>query len=164
MTIFINFIDNLIKNSQFLIYKNFMQFVQQIQSIENAQKQNANILKIMSNNDQGYNGFNKMNNPMQSKVTNFQLKFSIVPEIGDQSFEKNMKIYAQVKSDLALKSAIENFYKKSLKKKEAIKAFLFEGYELDPNSQETLESLGINENSIIKAIKAPNFDNLDVIS
>ena len=164
MTLFINFIDNLITNSQFLMYRNMMAFIQQNQTVENAQIQNRNIMKYMVENDPGYYQFNKDVNPIQNQVTNFQLRFSIVPEIGDQSFEKNMKIFAQVRNDSTIKFAVDNFYKKSLKKKEAITKFVFEGIVLDPNSEATLESMHINEDTIIKAIKAPNFDKLDLIS
>ena len=141
MTIFINFIDNLINNSQYLVYKNMLAFIQQNQSVENAQTQNKNILKYMSHNAEHYNPqqmFNQNTNPIQTQVTNFQLKFSIVPETGDQSFENNLKILAQVRNDSSIKTAINNFYIKSLKKREAIKKFIFKGVELNPNSEETL--------------------------
>ena len=105
---------------------------------------------------------NKYNNPINNQINNFQLRFSIVPETGDQTFETNMKIFAQVRSNFTVEQAINNFFLKALKKREAIKKFLLNNKVLDQKSQQTLESLNIDENTIIKAVKAANFDNLNV--
>ena len=73
-----------------------------------------------------------------------------------------MKIFAQVRSNFTVEQAINNFFLKALKKREAIKKFLLNNIVLDQKSQQTLESLNIDENTIIKAVKAANFDNLNV--
>jgi len=165
MNIFINNIDNIMNNAQFMIYRNMMQFNRQNQSVENAQIQNQNIMKNCFNIPQNYAGdnLNQENNPIQNNIINFQLKFIIFPEVGDQSFEKNIKVLAQVRSNSTVKMAIDNFYKKALKEREAIKKFLLNGNELDPTSESTLDSLNIDDNTIIKAIKSDNFDSLNII-
>ena len=164
MNIFINNIDNIMNNAQFMIYRNMMQFIQQNQSVENAQIQNQNIMRNLFNIQPEVSQIilNQESNPIQNNIINFQLKFSIVPEVGDQSFEKNIKVLAQVRSNSTVKMAIDNFYKKALKQREAIKKFLLNGNELDPTSESTLDSLNIDDNTIIKAIKADNFDILNL--
>jgi hypothetical protein len=165
MNIFINYIDKIINDSQLMIYRNMIQFNRQNQSVDNAQSQNQNIMRNLFNiqPDVSQIILNQENNPIQNNIINFQLRFSIVPEVGDQSFEKNIKILAQVRSNSTVKVAIDNFYKKALKKREAIKKFLLNGNELDPTSESTLDSLNIDDNTIIKAIKADNFDSLNLI-
>ena len=157
-------VNKIINDSQLMIYRNMIQFIQQNQSVENAQIQNQNIMRNLFNIQPEVSQIilNQESNPIQNNIINFQLKFSIVPEVGDQSFEKNIKILAQVRSNSTVKTAIDNFYKKALKKREAIKKFLLNGNELDPTSESTLDSLNIDDNTIIKAIKAENFDILNL--
>ena len=166
LNLFLMNIQNLMNNANFANFKNLLVFNKTEQSFEDAQKQNENIMMYLNKNNPGYliNDFNKENNPINNQIVNFQLRFSIVPEIGDQTFETNLKISAQVNSGFTLEQAIDNFFKKALKKREAIKKFILEGQELNPKSNQTLASLGIDENTIIKAIKADNFDNLNIVS
>ena len=165
MDIFNKYIQNIFNNMFFANYLYLMKFQPMQQTVDNAQKQNENIMQYMTNNnDPGYMAINQNINPIYNQISNFQLRFSIVPEVGDQTFETNLKIFAQVKSSFTVEQAIDNFFKKALKKREAIKEFLLNDNVLDPKSQETLESLNIDEDTIIKAIKADNFDNLNVIS
>jgi hypothetical protein len=165
MDIFNKYIQNIFNNMFFANYLYLMKFQPMQQTVDNAQKQNENIMQYMTNNnDPGYMAINQNINPIYNQISNFQLRFSIVPEVGDQTFETNLKIFAQVKSSFTVEQAIDNFFKKALKKREAIKEFLLDDNVLDPKSQETLESLNIDEDTIIKAIKADNFDNLNVIS
>ena len=163
MDIFSSNIQNIFNNIRFAIFGNLMKFQPMSQTVDNAQKQNENIMKNLQYPAYEMNMNNPNNNPMNTQVSNFQLRFSIVPEIGDQTFETNLKIYAQVRSCFTVEQAIDNFFKKSLKKREAIQRFLHNGMILDQKSKQTLESLNIDENTIIKAIKADNFDNLNVI-
>lgn len=165
MDIFVMNIQRIIDNIKFIKYKNMMVFQQTNQTVDLAQKQNENIMKYIAfNNQADYEDieYNKLNNPFKQEVYNFQLHFIIVPEEGDQSFEKNIKIMAQVRSNFTVEQAIDNFFKKALKKREAIKRFILDGDQLDSKSQQTLDSLNINEDTIIKAIKAENFDNLNI--
>lgn len=163
MDIFSSNIQNIFNNIRFAIFGNLMKFQPMSQTVDNAQKQNENIMKNLQYPAYEMNMNNLNNNPMNTQVSNFQLRFSIVPEIGDQTFETNLKIYAQVRSCFTVEQAIDNFFKKSLKKREAIQRFLHNGMILDQKSKQTLESLNIDKNTIIKAIKADNFDNLNVI-
>lgn len=162
MDIFNQNIQNIFNDMRFGIYANFMEFQPIQQSVGNAQIQNENIMKYLKNDSHSLN-INMNVNPLNTQVNNFQLRFSIVPEEGDQTFETNLKIFAQVRSTSTVEEAIENFFKKALKKKEAIKKFLHNDNVLDEKSQQTLDSLNINENTIIKAIKADNFDNLNIV-
>ena len=165
MDIFNRHIQNIFNNMFFANYFYLMKFQPIQQTVDNAQKQNENIMQYMiNNNDPGYMAINQNNNPIYNQISNFQLKFSIVPEDGDQTFETNLKIFAQVKSSFTVEQAIDNFFRKALKKREAIKQFLLNDNVLDEKSQETLESLNIDEDTIIKAIKADNFDNLNINS
>ena len=127
------------------------------QSIEDFQKQNAGMMKMIN-----FDYFNaqQQNQMIEISNVNFQLIFSIVPENGDQSLNNNIKICAQVRANFTIEKAIENFYKKLLKPKEAIKRFILNGNILDVKSQDTLASMNIDESTIIKAIKSENFDSL----
>lgn len=166
MKIFREHTDNLINNSQFMLFRAMFNFIRGAQNICDAQRQNQNIMMNMYNNNNDFQNNNQnMNiqtNPIQNNNSNFQLIFSIVPEQGDQSFNKNLRIFAHVTSNYTVEMAINNFYSKLLKKREAITKFLLNGNQLNPSSQQTLGSLNINENTIIKAIKANNFDQLDL--
>ena len=167
LNLFMMNIQNLLKNANYATYKNMLEFNKTEQSIEDAQKQNESIMMHLNNNAViSTTAINVNNNPFNDQYIcfNFQLRFSIVPETGDQTFESNIKIFAQVNSNFTFEQAVDNFFKKALKKREAIKKFLLNGVELDPKSKQTLASLNIDEDTIIKAIKADNFDNLNIIS
>ena len=136
----------------------------------NNNKNNNNINNINNNNNKNNifnnninnNINNQMNfNPMKQKKA-FSLKFVYVPESGDQSETPLNRILAQVLSDFTFEKACINFFTKLTKKKEAIKKFLYKGKEIPANSQSTLESLNIDENSTIMAIKSENFDQLNI--
>ena len=165
MDIFNRLIQNFfIKNTILANYFFLLKFQPMNQTVDNAQIQNGNIMKFAFSNIMQPNqiSINKYNNPINNQINNFQLRFSIVPETGDQTFETNMKIFAQVRSNFTVEQAINNFFLKALKKREAIKKFLLNNKVLDQKSQQTLESLNIDENTIIKAVKAANFDNLNI--
>ena len=132
---------------------------------------NMNPINTMNNNIFPMNNQNSnlcvpqnCNLGMQSNLvrtpTGFSLKFICVPENGDQSETPLNKILAQVRSDATFEEAVNNFYIKLVKPREAIKRFLLNDNEIEPNNQSTLDSLGIDLNTTIKAIKADNFDEL----
>ena len=98
---------------------------------------------------------------MSNKVA-FSLKFIYVPEFGDQSETNLNRISAQVLSDFTFEKAVNNFFCKLVKPRNAIKRFLLYEKEISPNCQSTLASLNINENTVIKAIKSQNFDQLNL--
>ena len=125
------------------------------------------------NNNINNNNFNNVNNNINynNQVINinpfaqkkaFSLKFIYVPENGDQSETPSNRIYAQVISDFTFKKAVDNFFVKLVKPREAIKRFLLNEKEIEPDCPSTLSSLNIDENSLIKAIKSENFDELKI--
>ena len=59
--------------------------------------------------------------------------------------------------------AIDNFFIKLVKPRESIKKFLLNGNDLDPQCEQTLSSMNIDHNTIIKAIKSENFNELRLI-
>ena len=102
------------------------------------------------------------NNPL-NKAVPFGLKFILVPEIGDQSETPSNKIIPQVLSTYKFKEAVKNFFTKLVKPEEAIKKFLFNGNEISRDCEDTLEKLNMNQDTVIKAIKSPNFDQLKLV-
>ena len=70
----------------------------------------------------------------------------------------------QVTTEDTIEKAIENFYTKLLKPKEAIKRFEFNNQIININSKVKLRDFGINNNSVIYAIKADNFDALSLFN
>jgi hypothetical protein len=109
----------------------------------------------LSNNNQG-NQFDNINN----STIFLNLKFLVIPENWDGSKNDSFPIIPQVTLDSTVQYAIDKFYTKLQKPKEAIIKFTFNNMELDVNSQAKLKDLQINANSIIHAIKNPNFDNI----
>ena len=95
-------------------------------------------------------------------VKYFGLKFICVPEFGPQVETPTNKIIAQVASTFKFKEAVNNFFMKLLKPKPAIKKFIVNNNEISPNSENTLTQLNINQHTVIKAIKSPNFDQLNL--
>ena len=144
----------------------------------NNNNQNQDITQIQNNNLNLMNKMNEFNlnddmtcfkqtisqniNPFIRTIA-FGLKFILVPEIGDQSETPLNKIIPQVLSTYKFKEAVNNFYTKLVKPREAIKKFLFNGNEIAPDCEDTLEKLNINQNTVIKAIKSPNFDQLKLV-
>ena len=122
---------------------NMMQIMQRnmILSRFNIQVNNNNI-----ENDEN------MNSPFIS------LKFLIIPNNWDNNEENAQRILAQVTLDDTLEKAIENFFMKLQKPRQAIIKFIFNGMQIQPNSQQKLSDLGINENSVIYALRANNFN------
>jgi hypothetical protein len=153
-------ISNIFNDQKLQQYKKMVDFHQQQQSIQNAQKQNGDILKLMNIGYPEANQFNQNRNPFEQIDVNFQLTFSVVPEFGDQSLDNNIKILSQVRSSHTVKMAIDNFFIKLVKPRESIKKFLLNGNDLDPQCEQTLSSMNIDHNTIIKAIKSENFNEL----
>jgi hypothetical protein len=157
-------ISNIFKVGKLQQYKKLVDFQQSQQSIQNAQKQNGDILKLLNYGYFNANQVSQDKNPFkQTGVNYFQLTFSVVPEFGDQSLENNIKILSQVSNILSVKLAIDNFFIKLVKPREAIKKFLLNGNVLDPQCEQTLSSMNIDHNTIIKAIKSDNFNELKLI-
>ena len=94
-------------------------------------------------------------------ANNLFLKFKVIPENWDGTDNDSFPINPQVTFDSTLKYAIDKFYTKLAKPREAITKFTFNDIELDVNSQNKLKYMNINGNSIIYAIKSPNFDQIN---
>jgi hypothetical protein len=162
-----NFINpfNIMLNKMFPFYQqmfmknNFNNFQMNMpnQGINFFQQQNLNALNIMSNNT-------KPSNPNPNgNINQFGLKFICVPEFGDQSETPTNKIVAQVSSNFKFKEAINNFYMKLVKPRGAIKKFLLNNNEISPDCESSLSQLNINKDTIIKAIKSPNLDQMKLV-
>ena len=156
-------ISNIFKVEKLKQYRKMVDFQQQQQSIQNAQKQNGDILKLMNCGYFNANQINQEQNPFKQADMNFQLTFSVVPEFGDQSLDNSIKILSQVRSSHTVKMAIDNFFIKLVKPRESIKRLLLNGNILDPQCTQTLSSLNIDHNTVIKAIKSENFNELRLI-
>ena len=162
---FLNIMLNLFNNNNIPNFFN-MNFNPVNQAIPQAQNQNLNIMNMMSNQKFSEKKMVESNekiqpnvNPMNDSIA-FGLKFIFVPEFGDQSETKENKIIAQVLSTYTFKKAVDNFFVKLLKPRDAIKRFILNGKEIPPNSEKTLASLNINNDTIVKAIKHENFDKM----
>ena len=153
-------ISHIFQDQKLKQYKKMVDFQQQQQSIQNAQKQNGDILKLINIGYFNANQFSQNQNPFEQIDVNFQLTFSVVPEFGDQSLDKNIRILSQVRSSHTVKMAIDNFFVKLVKPRESIQRFILNGNILDPQCEQTLSSMNIDHNTIIKAIKSENFNEL----
>jgi len=139
------------------------------QDITSQLNQNLNLMNQITQNKSNYENTG-IGNPILSQTINpfkkalaFGLKFILVPEVGDQSETPSNKIAAQVLSTHKFKEAVNNFYTKLVKPREAIKKFLLNGNVIAPDCENTLEELNINQDTVIKAIKSPNFDQLKLV-
>ena len=103
--------------------------------------------------------FQNMNDSAQNITLQYlTLKFVVIPQNWDGSNDSSFPINPQVIMNYTVKEAIDKFYSKLAKPKEAIIKFTYNGQNLDPNSEQKLKDLNINEHSIIYAIKSPNYD------
>jgi len=111
----------------------------------------------LSVNNQGNQMFN---NDINNSTIFINLKFQVIPENWDGSEVGTFPINPQVTLDSTVQYAIDKFYTKLQKPKEAINRFTVNNMVLDINSQVKLKDLQINSNSVIYAIKNPNFDQI----
>ena len=87
----------------------------------------------------------------------------VIPENWNNDEKDSFPIVPQVTKDYTVKETIDKFYSKLLKKREAIIKFTYNNdIELNPNSEQKLIDLNIDENTTIYAIKSPDFDKLDL--
>jgi hypothetical protein len=138
-----------------------MKYYQMIQNMK-AMQQQMNMNNFIPNN----------NNPPQQKEdviipnndnNGISLNFLIIPKNWDKSEEKSSKIMAQVTLDDTIEKAINNFFVKLQKKKEAITEFKFNDNTIDCTSKEKLKDIGIKPDSKIIAIKSDDYDKLNLI-
>jgi ubiquitin C-terminal hydrolase len=129
-----------------------MQMMKMFQIIQQNLMLNQFIMRIRN-----YNNIinNNNNNNMYISLT-----FLIIPDNWDNSPQNSIKIVPQITLNDTIEKAIDNFFIKLQKPEQAITKFKLNGIEIYRHSQDILRNLGINENSIIYAIRAPNFDAL----
>ena len=159
---------------------NFMDIILKMMLQQQFKKQIENFNKVLAMQQIQFQMMNQHNNNMQNSINNnirqnnnidnnpmcqnteffYQLKFICVPENGDQSEKQTNTIKVQIMKSDSIKKAIINFFTKLGQDENSIKYFLFNGIQLDKNSQQTLEESGINGSSIIKAIKSNSFKEL----
>jgi len=125
--------------------KNIFQIIKNNLVLSQFNLKNININIMKSNLDM---------NPFSS------LKFLIIPKNWDNSEENPIKILVHINLDDTMEKAINNFFIKLQKPRESIIKFIYNNNEINQNSQETLINYGINEDSIIYALKADNFESL----
>lgn len=127
------------------------------------QLQMMNMMQIMQRNMM-LNRFNihvNNNNIKNDENKNspfIMLKFLIISNNWDNNEENAIRILPQVTLDDTIEKAIDNFFIKLQKPREAIIKFTFNEMQIQPNSKQKLSDLGINENSVIYALRANNFD------
>ena len=136
--------------------------------LQMKQLQMINIMQIMQRNMMlsRFNIHINNNNIKNDENMNspyITLKFLIIPDYWDYDEENALKILPQVTLDDTVEKAINNFFIKLQKPKQAIIKFTFNGMQIQPNSQQKLSDLGINENSVIYALRANNFDLLKCV-
>ena len=129
-------------------------FFKMAQFAQFAQMMQQNI--TFSNVNQGFN----QNNNGSTVMIGFNLKFLVIPQNWNGDNNDAFPITPQVTPDFTLKDTIDKFYSKLIKPRQAIIKFTFNNMDLNPNSVQTLRQLNINENSVIHALKSPNFDAL----
>lgn len=159
---------NILNNNNFFVPTREQQIMAQMQQLQMMKMMqiiqqnlmlnqfNLNVNKNNNNNNLNVNG------DLQS--LGIILKFLIIPEDWDHSPNNSQQIKPQVNLNDTVEKAINNFFIKLQKPREAIKKFVFNDIEIESNSQDKLEDLNINENSIIYAYKADNFDDLKLIN
>lgn len=144
---------------------------QQQQMIESAKLQQNLMMfqKLLFNSPLLNKGPNNINNSDESKsnqnsnISFINLPFFVVPKNWDKD-EKNVthRIMAQVTSEDTIEKAIDNFFIKLQKPREAIIEFKLKDNVLDAKSQEKLKDNGIDSNSRIIATQSDNFNELSL--
>ena len=126
-------------------------------NLEQTIKMNYNL----SNNtpQMSLNNSIKSNNSSETS-NNLWLKFLVIPLNWDGSEQNTIPINFQATYDFTVQEAINNFFIKLTKPKEAINNFIFNNNPLNVNSTQKLSDMNFNQNSVIYAIKSPNFDSL----
>ena len=151
---------NQIKNNNFII-PNQLQLMQlRMEQLKMIQAMKImNMMKLVQQNFM-FMQFNHQANNNNINSPNIFLKFLIIPELWDNSEENSITIKPQVTPEDTIETAINNFFVKLQKPREAITKFLYNNVQIDPNSQVKLKDYGLNNESTIYAIRSYNFDEL----
>ena len=151
---------NEIKNNNFII-PNQLQLMQlRMEQLKMIQAMKImNMMKLVQQNFM-FMQFNHQANNNNINSPNIFLKFLIIPELWDNSEENSITIKPQVTPEDTIETAINNFFVKLQKPREAITKFLYNNVQIDPNSQVKLKDYGLKNESTIYAIRSYNFDEL----
>jgi len=147
-----------------------LQSMQFMQNVYNNANFNNIKFNVRNNNNFNFNNFNNFHNQNQNNNNNIQksqylsLEFVIIPENWNGNKKDSMIIKPQVTFEDTIEKAIDNFFTKLLKPREAIKKFMFNNIIISPNTKLKLREFGIKNNSTIYAIKADNFDILSIFN
>ena len=157
---------NIMNNNNFFVPTQQQQIMTQILQLKMMKmieiiRQNLMLNQFVMNVNNNNNNNMNVNGDMQT--LGIILNFLVIPEDWDNSPENSRPIKAQVTLDDTMEKAINNFFIKLQKPREAIKYFEFNGTEIETNSQDKLRDLNINEESVIYAYKADNFDSLNLV-
>ena len=159
---FNNNINQMMMNNKFNI--NFTP-MQQFQNLLRQQQMKQQLLFqqnmyrnfwLMSTLNTVANNFNNNNNNSNHATLNFLL----IPKNWNQSEENIIKIMPQVTLEDTVQLAIDKFFTKLVKPRQAISEFKFNNCTIDVSSTQKLRDIGITNNSKIYAIKSDNFDQL----
>jgi hypothetical protein len=118
------------------------------------------------NNDNNNNNISNdnINNNNNSNQNNASIIFLIVPKNWDGTEDSALRIVPQVSLEDTIETAINNFYIKLQKPREAITEFKFNGTIINVKSKQKLKEFGLENNSKIIAVRADNFDALNNIN
>jgi len=111
-----------------------------------------NNLRLNWNNAGFGNNINILSNKngIDQNRRYYQVKFIFY---GDERFPLGVDFNVQGRSDMTFQQLIKNFRIKFSDDSIIIRDYELDGKLLDPNSQETLDQMGINNHSVIKATK-----------
>ena len=112
-------------------------------------------------NDNGQNDNKKDDDKKNDNSNPFftTINFYIIPKDWDKNEENVIKIIAQLTIEDTIQTAVNNFFIKLQKPREAIKEFKLNDISIDPQSQQKIKD--IKSDTIIFAIKSDNFDELN---
>ena len=145
--------NDLSKNLQMFQFSN-------IDALNNFQTINPICFKNNNDNHENENIKNddKKNDNEDSNPFFVTIKFYIIPKNWDKNEENIIKIIPQLTVDDTLQTAVNNFFIKLQKPREAIKEFKLNDNSIDPQSQQKIKDM--KSDTIIFAIKNDNFDEL----
>ena len=130
---------------------------------------NQNFFNMTNISDTMQMNLNLLNNiprgfQMYDLIKYFTLKFKVIPQIWDNNENSAIKINVQVSNNFTFEEAVNRFFFKLGKPKEAIIHFSINNIQLDAHLQTKLKDMEINENSTIYALKSNSFDDLVLIN
>lgn len=146
------------KNLQLLQFSN-MNTLNSFQTINPLFFKNNNT-NDNHQNDNDNNNDDKSNQNENSNPFFATVKFYIIPKDWDKNEENIIKILPQLTLDDTIQTAVNNFFIKLQKPKEAIKEFKLNDTIIDPQSQQKIKDFPMKSDFIILAIKSDNFDEL----